>query len=62
MKVCLCFEGHLVVDIDADPEDADAWPVAVGNAWANASAEDIGSAAELVTDEILPQEQEGAEQ
>lgn len=33
MKVYLTFEGRVPVNINADPEDAEAWAAEIGKTW-----------------------------
>ena len=52
MKVRLFYEGSIVVNVDANPENDEAWTEALGEAWANAPDEEVGAASDLTAHEI----------
>ncbi len=56
MKVRLLFEGSIVVNIDADPEDDLAWIEAIEEAWNAASDEEVIASANLTQHEIEEEE------
>jgi hypothetical protein len=53
VKVELFFKGSVTFDVDADPDDAEAWCEAVGTAWALLPDEEIAEAAQPYYEEIV---------
>ena len=53
ITVTLYFKGHVDVEVDADPDNSEAWATAIGLAYDQLTATDIAVATELVEHEIV---------
>ena len=57
-RVAISFTGSVVVTVQADPNDAEAWSRALARAWADVDPNDLSEAAHADGHEILGSERE----
>lgn len=56
MKTRLYFKGYIEADIDANPEEDEAWVEAISVAWGKQPLSTIGLEAQLVGHDIISSE------